>query len=356
MGVCCRERDCVCLRRDHLDQSALGRRAAVQCGNDRRQSYPSVRANSWRPISARRGAVGRIGRSPRHRAAVFFRAAVHRGADWYHGRVPRDAGPGVVHGFLITGYEYQHHGGAGVRIRGADTASNRRWRAPDAVPRILRRRSRGDVGAGQSRRSPSSLPAPTADRSARPVYGSSRLVLAHFWAAFAAFAVAIPLGAWQMLVRSPLHQWVDPEQYYRAVTAHGTVLAYVFPTLFAMGFGYAVCAVSLGRPMHGMRLAWASLWLVIVGALVAIATVAAGDATVLYTFYPPLLGSAFYYIGLLIAVFGSWLWVGPGGLPLRALEARQSRPAGAACDVLRPPRARCFGRGRRSAWDRRSSS
>ena len=39
-----------------------------------------------------------------------------------------------------------------------------------------------------------------------PVQGSSRLVLAHFWAAFAAFAVAIPLGAWQMLVRSPLHR------------------------------------------------------------------------------------------------------------------------------------------------------
>ena len=90
----------------------------------------------------------------------------------------------------------------------------------------------------------------------RPVQGSSRLVLAHFWAAFAAFAVAIPLGAWQMLVRSPLHQWVPPELYYRAVTAHGTTFAYVFPTLIAMGFGYAVCAVSLGRPMRGLPLAW----------------------------------------------------------------------------------------------------
>ena len=61
-----------------------------------------------------------------------------------------------------------------------------------------------------------------------PVQGSSRLVLAHFWAAFAAFAVAIPLGAWQMLVSSPLHRWVDPELYYRAVTAHGTTLRVCF--------------------------------------------------------------------------------------------------------------------------------
>ncbi len=141
------------------------------------------------------------------------------------------------------------------------------------------------------------------------MYGSNRLVLAHFWAAFAAFIVAIPLGAWQMLVRSPLHRWVDPELYYRAVTAHGTTLAYVFPTLVAMGFGYAVCAVSLGRPMHGVRLAWTAFWLVIAGAAMAIATVATGHATVLYTFYPPLSGSPYYYIGVLIAVIGSWIWV-----------------------------------------------
>ena len=107
--------------------------------------------------------------------------------------------------------------------------------------------------------------------------GSSCLVLAHFWAAFAAFAVAIPLGAWQMLVRSPLHRWVAPELYYRVVTEHGTILAYVFPTLIAMGFGYAVCAVSLGRPMHGLPLAWISLVLVIAGAAVALATVAAAQ-------------------------------------------------------------------------------
>lgn len=140
--------------------------------------------------------------------------------------------------------------------------------------------------------------------------GSNRLVLAHLWAAFAALGLAIPLGAWQMLVRSPLHRWVDPERYYAAVTAHGSTLAYIFPTLIAMGFGYAVCAVSLGRPMHGIRLAWASLWLVIGGAVVALATVAAGRATVLYTFYPPLLGSAWYYLGVLTAVAGSWIWVG----------------------------------------------
>ena len=79
-----------------------------------------------------------------------------------------------------------------------------------------------------------------------------RLVLAHFSVAFAAFAVAIVLGEWQMFVRSPLSAWVgDPEHYYRSVTAHGTVMGYVFPTLVAMGFGYAITELALKKRRLG---------------------------------------------------------------------------------------------------------
>ena len=40
------------------------------------------------------------------------------------------------------------------------------------------------------------------------MWNSKRLVLAHFWFAFAGFGGALLLGAWQMLVRSPLHPWI----------------------------------------------------------------------------------------------------------------------------------------------------
>ena len=90
------------------------------------------------------------------------------------------------------------------------------------------------------------------------VFRARTLVLAHFWVAFVAFAGAILLGEWQMLVRSPLHAWVNnPEHYYRSVTAHGTVMAYVLPTLVAMGFGYAICELALKQALIGMRWAWA---------------------------------------------------------------------------------------------------
>lgn len=138
-----------------------------------------------------------------------------------------------------------------------------------------------------------------------------RLVLAHFWVAFIAFAVALVLGEWQMAVRAPQVPWVqNPELYYRSVTAHGTIMGYVLPTLVAMGFGYALTELSLRRPLLGVRWAWAGFWLVVAGTLMAGLTVAAGKASVLYTFYPPLVANAFYYLGVVLVVVGSWVWVG----------------------------------------------
>ncbi len=144
-------------------------------------------------------------------------------------------------------------------------------------------------------------------------------MLAHFWVAFAGFLLAIVLGEWQMYVRSPLHAWVNnPEHYYRSVTAHGTVMAYVLPTLVAMGFGYAITELALKRPLVGLRWAWAGFWLVVAGTVMAAATVASGKASVLYTFYPPMIASPFYYIGVVLVVVGSWIWVALMSINLRA--------------------------------------
>ena len=142
------------------------------------------------------------------------------------------------------------------------------------------------------------------------MFNARKLVLAHFWVAFVAFLGALALGAWQMYVRSPLSTWVkNPEHYYRSVTAHGTVMAYVLPTLVAMGFGYAITELALKRPLIGARWAWGGFWLVIAGTVMAAVTMALGKASVLYTFYPPMLASPFYYFGVVLVVLGSWIWV-----------------------------------------------
>ena len=136
-----------------------------------------------------------------------------------------------------------------------------------------------------------------------------RLCLAHFWVAFAAFLAAAVLGAWQMWVRSPLGADVGtPGQYFISVTAHGVAMAYVLTTFFIMGFGYFVAVTALARPLPGKIWAWFAFWMAIIGVVLVVAPVASGTASVLFTFYPPLTGSPWFYIGLVLVVAGSWIW------------------------------------------------
>ena len=147
---------------------------------------------------------------------------------------------------------------------------------------------------------------------------NKRLILAHFWFAFAVFGVALLLGAWQMLMRSPLSGWIEnPEWYYRSLTGHGTMMGYVFPTLVAMGFGYAISESALGQPLVGPRWAWAGLGLIAAGSVIGLVPVALGRASVLYTFYPPLIGHPLYYVGVVLVVVGSWIWVALMSINLR---------------------------------------
>src|SRR4029453_8520650 len=85
-----------------------------------------------------------------------------------------------------------------------------------------------------------------------------------------------------------------------------------------MGFGYAITELALKRPLVGVRWPWAGFWLVVAGTVMAAATVAGGKASGLSTFYPPMIASTFYYIGVVLVVVGSWIWVALMSINLRA--------------------------------------
>ena len=139
---------------------------------------------------------------------------------------------------------------------------------------------------------------------------SSRLALLHYWVAFATFLPAVLLGAWQMLMRSPLPTPLDDsDAYYASVTLHGTAMAYVVTTFFIMGFGYAVAESSLGGPIRGVVAAWIGFAICLLGTVMAVAAILSGRASVLYTFYPPMLASPWYYGGAFLLIGGSMIWV-----------------------------------------------
>ena len=48
----------------------------------------------------------------------------------------------------------------------------------------------------------------------------------------------------------------------------------------------------------------------VAGTLMAALSIIAGNASVLFTFYPPLTATPWFYIGLVLVVVASWMWCG----------------------------------------------
>jgi heme/copper-type cytochrome/quinol oxidase subunit 1 len=120
-------------------------------------------------------------------------------------------------------------------------------------------------------------------------------------------------------MRSPLPAPLDdPNRSYASVTAHGSIMASVFPTLVAMGFGDAITVPTLARPLKGQAWAWVGFWLCVIGTAMAVVPVAMGRSSVLYTLSPPLIGSPWYDLGVVLVVLGSSWWIAVTRVNLRS--------------------------------------
>src|ERR1035437_6206452 len=138
--------------------------------------------------------------------------------------------------------------------------------------------------------------------------GLKRMILIEIIFPVFLLTLGIYHGLMQVLYRSGfIHKsQVLGLDYYQGLTLHGVVNAIVFTTVFAVAFGYAVVRFYLNRPLN-MAVAWLSFTLMVVGTLMAGFVILTGQATVSYTFYPPLRAHPAFYIGLTLAVVGSWI-------------------------------------------------
>ncbi len=94
--------------------------------------------------------------------------------------------------------------------------------------------------------------------------------------------------------------------YYQGLTLHGVINAIVLTTFFAVAFGHATIAFYFKREPNKV-VAWLSFWLMVIGTGLAAWAMLSGKASVLYTFYPPLKGHPFFYLGAALLIVGSWL-------------------------------------------------
>ena len=139
--------------------------------------------------------------------------------------------------------------------------------------------------------------------------GSAGLGLASMWVGFIAFLAAAVLGLYQVVERSGLFPaFESPSVYFASVSTHGVLMAFVLTTFLVMGYGYYTAETSLRQLLWNRSLAWFGFWLSLIGVLVAAVPLLTGQASVLYTFYPPLRAHPAFYIGAALLVVGSWVW------------------------------------------------
>ena len=135
-----------------------------------------------------------------------------------------------------------------------------------------------------------------------------RLILAHTGVSVGALLLGAVAGLLQVVERAGWVQLPGGINYYQMLTAHGVLLALVFTTFFIFAYLYAGLARTLdGELTHSSRiLGWIGYSLMTFGTVLAVVYILMNEASVLYTFYPPLHAAPWFYVGLALLVVGSW--------------------------------------------------
>jgi cytochrome c oxidase subunit 1 len=137
----------------------------------------------------------------------------------------------------------------------------------------------------------------------------SKLVFWHLVVAVCAFGIAAFMAVMQAMSRANMPLPGRSESiYYLSVTTHGVLMAYVFTTFFIMAIGYFLVQTALQPVKINLSFAWICFWVALLGVILTTITILAGQASVLYTFYPPMKAFPTFYIGIVMLVLGSWGW------------------------------------------------
>ena len=111
------------------------------------------------------------------------------------------------------------------------------------------------------------------------------------------------------------------KSYYHSVAIHGVLNALVWTTFFICGFLPFLMVRALGRPLASSALGWVTFWLMVAGLVIAAVPLVGNAATVMFTFYPPLMANWAFYVGLTLVVVGTWLVTLNMALTLRVWRA-----------------------------------
>ncbi|MCS0788297.1 cbb3-type cytochrome c oxidase subunit I [Cytobacillus firmus] len=136
----------------------------------------------------------------------------------------------------------------------------------------------------------------------------AKITKSYLSVAFLAILLGGILGLLQGLNRAGMLELPAWLNYYQVLTAHGLLLVVVLSAFFTIGYFYAGLSHTLGGLLHKVRkMAWIGFWMKIFGFVLAVIPILMNEASVMYTFYPPMAASPIFYIGLVFIVLGVWM-------------------------------------------------
>lgn len=113
------------------------------------------------------------------------------------------------------------------------------------------------------------------------------------------------MGLLVALTRWPAVQLLPADWFYLVLTGHGANVLLFWIIFFEVAVLYFASAVILGARLAAPKTAWAAFALMVVGALMANYAVLRGDSSVMFTSYPPMQASQWFYLSLIIFAVGA---------------------------------------------------
>ena len=113
------------------------------------------------------------------------------------------------------------------------------------------------------------------------------------------FGLSIALTRW------PAVHLLPADWFYLLLTAHGFDVLLCWIIFFEMAVLYFASAILLNCRLAAPRWAWAQFGLMLVGALMTNVAVLQGNSSVMFTSYPPLQASPWFYLGLILFAVGA---------------------------------------------------
>lgn len=117
------------------------------------------------------------------------------------------------------------------------------------------------------------------------------------------------MGLMVALTRWPAVQLLPAEWFYLVLTGHGANVLLFWIIFFEIAVLYFASAVILGSRLAAPKVAWLAFLLMVVGAVMANYAVLRGDSTVMFTSYPPMQASQWFYLSLIIFAVGALVGV-----------------------------------------------